>query len=94
MPNDNVQEQSDRVDLRNVTNDSADVRAIIYDMFAYHTWSDKQITVSDFVGAALTQAMRAIICNVPPSADRSAAIRKLREARMDCNSAITHEGKY
>jgi hypothetical protein len=26
--------------------------------------------------------------------DRKTAIRKLREARMDANSAITHAGKY
>jgi hypothetical protein len=34
-----------------------------------------------------------IIETVPPSPDRSVAIRKLREARMDCNSAITFDGK-
>lgn len=28
------------------------------------------------------------------SPDKSVAIRKIREARMDCNSAITHDGKY
>lgn len=27
-------------------------------------------------------------------ADRDSAIRKLREFRMDCNSAITHDRKY
>lgn len=39
-------------------------------------------------------AVKTIVGCVPPSPDRSAAIRKIREARMDCNSAITHGGKY
>lgn len=48
----------------------------------------------NFTRAALAKAVLAIIDNAPPSPDRSAAIRKLREARMDANSAITHNGKY
>jgi hypothetical protein len=43
---------------------------------------------------ALVLAALAIVRHVPPSPDRSAALRKIREARMDCNSAITHRGKY
>ena len=42
----------------------------------------------------LAHAVKIIVANVPESADRSVAIRKIREARMDANSAITHHGKY
>ena len=45
-------------------------------------------------GKALGNAVKAIVAGAPPSPDRSAAIRKCREARMDANSAITHAGKY
>jgi hypothetical protein len=32
--------------------------------------------------------------SVPPGPDRTTAIRKIHEARMDANSAITQGGKY
>lgn len=66
----------------------------IDDMFEYHPWTPEQITKGTSVRRALAQAVRVIIDNVPPSPDRTVAIRKIREARMDCNSAITHQGKY
>ena len=61
---------------------------------AYHAWDDAKVAKGKVVRDALSQALRAIIENVPPSADRSAAIRKLRDARMDANSAITHDGAF
>lgn len=66
----------------------------IDDMFEYHRWTDEQTTKGQKVRSALADAVKVIVENVPASADRSAAIRKLREARMDANSAITHNGKY
>jgi hypothetical protein len=64
------------------------------DVMTYHLWSAEQIAQGDKVRIALGQALKVIIENVPPSPDRSTAIRKLREARMDANSAITHNGKF
>lgn len=61
-------------------------------VMAYHPWSSEKIAKGQEVRRALGEALRVIINNVPPSADRSAAIRKLRECRMDCNSAITFNG--
>ncbi len=64
------------------------------DCFTYHTWAPEQIEKGKLVRASLQSAFEVIIANVPPSADRSTALRKLREVRMDANSAITHNGRY
>lgn len=71
-----------------------DVDNAVDDMFFYHRWDDDQVARGALVRESLSEAVREIIINVPPRPDRTAAIRKIREARMDCNSAITHGGKY
>ncbi|MCI0561300.1 MAG: hypothetical protein MN733_22670 [Nitrososphaera sp.] len=63
-------------------------------MFEYHPWYNEQILEGVYVHSALAEAIEAILQHVPPCPDRSAALRKIREARMDCNSAIAHKGKY
>lgn len=71
-----------------------EVDKTVEDLFTYHPWGPEQTIKGNAVRDALAKAVRAIIANAPPSPDRSAAIRKIREARMDANSAITHGGKY
>lgn len=66
----------------------------IKDMMDYHSWDDEKIAKGTLVREALSQALEVIFAIVPDSPDKSVAIRKIREARMDCNSAITHDGKY
>jgi hypothetical protein len=66
----------------------------VKDIMDYHKWSEEQIKTGQAIREAIGVALKVIICTVPPCADRSAAIRKLRDARMDANSAITHNGKY
>lgn len=66
----------------------------INDIMDYHKWTEEQIKNGVAIRESLGAAMKIIINTVPPCPDRSIAIRKLREARMDCNSAITHSGKY
>lgn len=73
---------------------SEEISAAVDDMFEYHKWTAEQIAQGKEVREALATAVKVIIANVPPSPDRTVAIRKLREARMDCNSAITHNGRY
>jgi hypothetical protein len=80
--------------LDNLMGASATVDELVDDMFDYHKWDEEQIEDGMTVREALKHAIRIIIAVVPACPDRSAAIRKLREARMDCNSAITHGGKY
>jgi hypothetical protein len=63
-------------------------------MFTYHNWTPDQEIRGQRIREVLEGACRVIIANVPACPDRSVAIRKLRECRSDCNSAITHEGKY
>lgn len=66
----------------------------IDDAFTYLPWSLEKIKNGERVRDALAHAVKVLIECVPPCPDRSAAIRKLREARMDANSAITHGGKH
>jgi len=83
-----------RFDLNRATTIDGDAEAVINDMFVYHAWDDAQTNAGALVRNCLADAVKMIVKFVPPCPDRSAAIRKLREARMDCNSAITHRGKY
>ena len=66
----------------------------IKDIMDYHEWTDAQVESGVKIRESIGTALKVIINTVPPCHDRSAAIRKLREAIMDCNSAITHQGKY
>lgn len=76
--------------LSNCTTVSPEELALVMN---YHPWDQEKIEKGNKVREALSNAIRVIVENVPPSADRSAAIRKLRDCRMDCNSAITHNGQ-
>lgn len=81
-------------DITRATEVTTEVNSEIDAMFEYQPWSDDQKKAGEFVRMHLSRAVKAVIANVPPSQDRSAAIRKIREARMDCNSAISFGGKY
>lgn len=64
------------------------------DCFTYHPWNADQISAGNRIREALQHAFEVIIAHAPASPDRSSALRKIREARMDANSAITHNGRY
>ncbi len=81
-------------DITRATQLTDDIAAEIEDMFEYHAWDEDQKDKGFRVRMALVNAVKVIIANVPASPDRSAAIRKIREARMDCMSAISFDGKY
>ena len=80
--------------LQAATEVTPEVEAAVRDAFEYHRWTPKQIEAGTRVREALILAVMQIIRDVPPGPDRTVAIRKIREARMDANSAITHGGKY
>lgn len=81
-------------DFTRATELTPEVSAAVDDAFEYHKWTDEQVEAGKLIRKTLADAVKAIIAGAPPSPDRSAAIRKCREARMDANSAITHGGKY
>lgn len=66
----------------------------VEDAFRYHPWNGIQREAGDQVREALIAAAKVALRIVPDGPDRSAGLRKLREARMDFNSAITHAGRF
>lgn len=82
------------IDLNRSEGIDEDVLETIADQFTYHQWDEAKIKRGTYVRIALEKAVQTIINYVPPCPDRTVALRKIREARMDCNSAITHDGKY
>lgn len=81
-------------DFTRATELTPEVSDAIDDAFEYHSWNGDQVIAGAKIRTALADAVKAIVACAPPSPDRSAAIRKCREARMDANSAITHGGRY
>lgn len=82
------------MDFTRATELTPEVEASIEDAFDYHSWDENMVGHGKVVRSALADAVKVIIQHVPPGPDRTVAIRKIREARMDANSAITHGGKY
>lgn len=81
-------------DINRAVELTPEIEAAVNDMFQYHAWTPEQTAAGVRVRESLIAAVKVIIADVPASPDRSCAIRKLREARMDCNSAITHGGLF
>jgi len=82
------------MDFTRATEVTPEVAAAIDEAFVYHPWTTEQVEQGAKVREALADAVKVIVANVPAGPDRTVAIRKIREARMDANSAITHGGRY
>lgn len=65
----------------------------ITDLFRYHAPTDDMVAKFDAVRRAVTNAAIQIDEVCPPGPDRTAAIRKLKEAQMTANAAIVLDGK-
>lgn len=63
----------------------------ILDSFSYHKPSDGQVDRISNIRTVCKNAALGIIANVKPSADRTAALRKVHEAMMTANKAIVCE---
>lgn len=61
--------------------------------FTYHAPTGSQITRLGIVSQAAKNLAYVIFDYTPDSADRTAALRKLRECVMTANAAIVLEGK-
>lgn len=59
---------------------------------AYHAMDEVQIDRSNKIREATANLIDVIEVNTPPCADRSAAVRKVREAMMTANAAIALKG--
>ena len=81
-------------DLTRATEVTPEISEEINNLFAYQPWTEEQKASGEEVRTALALAVYAIVKNVPPSPDRSTAIRKIREARMDSMSGISVGGRY
>lgn len=53
-----------------------EVEASIEDAFEYHKWTDAQVAAGARIRKALADAVKVIVTDVPPSPDRTTAIRK------------------
>lgn len=82
------------MDFTRATEVTPEVGAAIDDAFEYHEWNETQKKTGAEIRGLMAALVKEIVARVPPSPDRTTAIRKIREARMDVNSAITHRGKY
>lgn len=83
-----------KIDYTRATELTPEVEAAIDDAFEYHQWDDKQKAAGKEIREALATAAKAIVKGAPPSPHRSTALRKVFEARMDANAAITHKGRF
>ncbi len=61
-------------------------------IFSYHAPSEDQVDKYDRISEAAKGLARVILESCPACADRSAAIRKVREARMTANASIALHG--
>lgn len=57
-------------------------------IFTYHDSKPEDVAKYQAIRAAALEFSRVLVANTPPSADQSAAIRKVREAVMTANAAI------
>jgi hypothetical protein len=63
------------------------------DQFRHHAPTREQIARLAYLREAALKFAKAVHANVQPGADRSAAIRKIREAVMTANAGIVLERK-
>ena len=62
------------------------------ELFSYHPpFGDANLRYENIRSAA-KQFAKAVLINVPPGADRTAAIRKIREAVMTANAGVALNG--
>ena len=66
----------------------ATVQEMAQEITSYHKPDDSQIIAISNVRVAAMNMIIAIVENCPSSPDRSAAIRKVREAMMTANASI------
>ena len=61
--------------------------------FTYHSPNAEQLPKYQAIRSAGLALATVIVMNTPPSADQTAAVRKVREAVMTANQSIACDGK-
>jgi hypothetical protein len=69
-----------------------DLKDKIEDLFTYHAPEGAQPGQYERIRTAAKAFAHVVVDNTPPSADQTAAIRKLRECVFTCNAAIALKG--
>lgn len=69
-----------------------EMEARVDTLFTYHPPSDAQRLDYDAINKAAKEFALVVLMCTPSGADQSAAIRKIREARMTANAAIACGG--
>lgn len=69
-----------------------DLKDKIDDLFTYHGPTGDQPARYDAIRTKAKELAHVIVDQTPPSADQTAAIRKLRECVMTANAAIALKG--
>lgn len=66
----------------------------VHESMIYHAPDEAQKVAHGKIADGAEVFARIILENAPRCADRSVALRKVREARMDANSAIANRGGF
>ena len=72
---------------------SQDEQEALNDVFDYHAPKGDQVEIYEQLRESAKAFASIIMLLVPASADRSAALRKVREAVMTANAAVALEGR-
>lgn len=75
-----------------ILQNTKNVSDIVMELVTYHAPSQGDVEKISIIRFAAAKMIQAIIDNCPPSADRSAAIRKVREGLMTANASIVLAG--
>lgn len=62
-------------------------------LFKYHAPTEETIPKYNAINAAAKEFARTVMKVCPPSADQSAALRLIRDARMTANASVALGGK-
>lgn len=65
---------------------------ILNELFSYHPPTVESLPRFSAINQAAKNFAEVVLSNCPPCADRSDAIRKIREARMTANAAVALNG--
>lgn len=65
---------------------------VLNELFSYHPPTIESLPRFSAINQAAKNFAEVVLSNCPPSADRSDAIRKIREARMTANAAVALNG--